>query len=588
MRRTKRPTIRSVLERLHPFLLIVAAGWYNAEVCLAATKTTSSAVTVKRSSGMAGQVDVSVKYAGLNGAASRLAEVRLQRNDRVLNINAVDLGGQTDLVLVIAPDAKLKMSSPELALQSISIKVDQSRPGNNGTLSIYIRRIRTSTLDLGGARRDAREFSGRINVKIEEGAVISVVNIGDVDLGEVSLYVDGRDPAASVSIVDASFERIVVAGSKTIGSNGKVMTQGNAGLSYFTIDAIPVVRPDDRSQYGNAPSIELTALDILQGQISLKPARNMGVAAESCSPVSNRFVLRLQRIGIGTGAGEKPTPSGLLGGQGALRVRASEIPCTELYLDDISLAGTLDGLFGELSKFVLGKVKEDKDSDVSALDIRASRLHRIWLGSVSLTNLALSVSQVSSSSSIERAEVDHFGFVRISRTARLPTPLLDEVTKQLSSSSSLPFADKVAIRQFLRDIRPMGFYSDTQQPVAKDVLFHILVLDSETYFNKPFTNILKWLTGFGIHLEYPFISFFIICVVFFVIVSIIWAVDEVGGSFPIGMYPLRYLGIISGWDKSFDQMSPWVRLLVYLHRLLIVLQITVVGLFIQNAVLAAL
>lgn len=536
-------------------------------------------VAVQRSPVIRGEVNVN---AIVNYSGSRLLKVRLQKNDTVLNIQQVNLNGQNDLVLVIEPDEK---HAQGLSLRAISIKVDQNAVGNSGSISILLRRIRTAILRLDGALPSGKQLVGRVDLKVEDSASASDVDIRGVNLGQVSTAIASRGTGARLSIADASFERIRIFGS----SPSDTSKQDYAPIAHLSIDAVPVVRSNNLSLYGSPPSIELAALDILQGEVILKPARKQDIGSSLCTSMANRFVLNLERVGIATGPGEKITPSGLEGGKGTLRIRAPEVPCAEVTLDELTLAGTLRANFRELNKLVLGRIKEDKDSDISAIEITASSLRRIWFGSVSVGKLALDVSTAQNSYKDERSELGHFGSLRISRTAMLPVQVLSEITAQLSSSGSLPFQEKVAIRQFLRDIRTTGFYSDTRQPVAKDVLFNVLSIDAETFYGPVLKKVLIWSTGLGVRLEFPIMVFVAFSVTFFAIVSVIWGIGKTGVSFRWKSYLPKYLAVISGWDKeSLGAMSPWVRLFVNLHRLTIALQITVVGLFIQNAVLAGL
>ena len=301
--------------------------------------------------------------------------------------------------------------------------------------------------------------------------------------------------------------------------------------------------------------------------------------------MTNRLVFRLSNVGIGVSS-KRLTLAGGGGGQREVKLEAPDLPCTELHVDNISIAGTLVVQTKELNKLVLGNVFEDKAAEVGALEIEATRLRELLIGNASMNQLSVTISPAPLDNS--GVEVRKFGSLRISRSAFLPTPMVDSVINDLQASGLRPYPEKVAIRQFLRDLRAVGQFSDTRKPMAKYALYQILTLDAETYYGPAITWVIVWLTGFGIWLSYPLTAFLVVSTICFLCVSAIWFRSSTLVPFRVRFYPLRYVGMILGLDKAIEQISPAAHAVIYLHRFILVFQITLVGLFIQNAVLAGL
>lgn len=265
------------------------------------------------------------------------------------------------------------------------------------------------------------------------------------------------------------------------------------------------------------------------------------------------------------------SPAGLPAGA---KVDLTNMSCADVSLEQVSLNYDVEIRSSALGELVLNGIAAAAGVSTT-LEVDTRNLRAFRAVDTSLDNFTLRMD----ASNDAKFNVPVFSRVSANGTVNIPYVLVDQLRKKLEGASKAEQTSSNYARSFLASLRSAGVFEDGT-PVVREVLFHLLRLETRRNYAWPIEYILLAFTGYGIRLLWPLLTF----------IGYVAALGMLNTYFMKKRLSISDIG--QGVMGLFDDApfgrsdSPvGARCVRWLFRVLVILQVTLVGLFIQNSVI---
>jgi|CXWL01.1.fsa_nt_gi hypothetical protein len=407
-----------------------------------------------------------------------------------------------------------------------------------------------------------------VNVKFVDGASAASITLSGGRYDEMAMFLnlnwsepEGRGRAAAVRISSVSFRTLALEGLDAI----VPVT--------LTISATPSIPAAGLG--GN--ELSLDKLQVLDGAIRLTrdppPAGTVRpTARQSCTIDENRLALSLVDVRIGV-----VTEAAMMAGdrRANLTVSTNYEPCIEVMLAEVDSDGTLDiegGVFGVV--VIDGYTGAPNRGDL--LVLRGDAIETFRMVRASIDNMQI---LASNQASLGTPSIPVWGSLEASGTVQLPSEFYASLDYSLRENGREQSATMSGVRSFLVDTRWRSFAGGHGNSAASTSLYIVLSNDARNIYGPVVSAIIDWFTGYGVNFWKPSAAF-----LFYFAAPLVFTVFWLQRGTPWVPNALEYLKTLV-FPSNASAMPKGVGPLLVLQRYLFLLQITLVSLFIQNAVL---
>jgi hypothetical protein len=317
---------------------------------------------------------------------------------------------------------------------------------------------------------------------------------------------------------------------------------------------------------------------LLRGNASMSVRPASGLVQDEtpqCNEAGRLVSFNLSRIDIGDERGRLDQ----FGTSSRLDLKLERSICMTLLLQDIRLFGNVEVRGGVLNLLAIDNVSDYMGGQVT---LGFTGVQRLNFGTASLNQLQL---EVTDQDNFGVPKIGKWGYVRVNESLSLPKSVYQVLATSLNDTSNDTTA--TGIRNFLVDVRWKSFSSEQpNERVASDMLMAVLSSDAREIFGPNVSGFLWFTTGYGKNLWLPGLCLSLLLGTPFLVSGTRWVISCVRSTGPRWASPGPYYSaLIAGDNTALLSTSPNLKYVVAVHRLLIAIEIGLVTLFIQNAVL---
>ena len=262
-----------------------------------------------------------------------------------------------------------------------------------------------------------------------------------------------------------------------------------------------------------------------------------------------------------------------------------DVGCSELTMSNVRLAGELSVSARVISGLTLDNVQREIGRGLS-VELYARGIRNLRAVDAEFENLEIASAQAGNFSFPPR--IVSFERVKADGTVVAPRLLVRALTERLLWDDREDQKQVHYARKFLSEVRRSGIYSDDLRPMSRDVLYGLLRLETRKQYNLFMEYVIRFFTGYGIYIFYPLVTFLAYSIIFLVAIGLF--VLKINGNSELNGTWRKVCGTslksMVSWDpQDLASGSGAVHGLGMAYRAILFLQITLVGLFIQNSLL---
>lgn len=453
----------------------------------------------------------------------------------------------------------------------LNVTIREIKGGQNGApLKIHFGGVRLGSVQITASGNSGSNAAIDLEIEQDDDSTVSNLDLRGGRYRQVHIVSDisklahSKQDPAQVTVVGASFHEI-----RLSGSTAETPVRLN-------IDANISAAPRQ-----GAPSFRLYNLNVLEGHVSIGidgvagdlPPKITPRPGASCDDDASRLLVGLNAITIGEAFPEtRPGWPGLLDmvltgdvcGSISINYLKSygEVRIKGHFIDELTLANSSDGS-GNDSRFV----------------VETGSLSHLLINSFSVGTLKITESN--EEPGLATLDVRTWRTLRASGPVTLPARLYRELGSILPHSPTPDLARFSGVREFLVSTRWRSYTSRPADRATHQSMHDVVQSDTQIIFGSVLSTCLEWFTGFGIDLRYPLLTFLAYILLPPLIIPTLLGIEFRQGV----MQHVSLLVFGVDTNSATPTSVKWLGLAARIQRLLIVLQVTLVSLFIQNIVL---
>lgn len=312
--------------------------------------------------------------------------------------------------------------------------------------------------------------------------------------------------------------------------------------------------------------------------IGLAPSGPKGDAMNvnaDCTNAGASLLLELYRTIVGNSRGRTDEA----GTATTLNMTFEPTTCLSLNLRDVDIYGDMTVKGSVLKELVVDNVDDHLGGK---LTFEFTGVKSLFFGTATLNRVLLNTSD---QGRVGDPVIAQWGHVQVDQSVSFPDTVYEALSTSLEDFPNDPTS--AGIRNFLVDVRWKSFSSEKpEKRAAPKVLYAVLNSDAQEIFGPTMASFLRITTGFGQNLWNPFFCLCLLALAPLLIacaVSLYRYINKVRNPW-IGPGPY-YSALIAGDYTELRVTTPKLAYAVSLHRLIIAIEVGLVTLFIQNAIL---
>lgn len=475
------------------------------------------------------------------------------------NVNLIPKSANNLASKLIFSGAAQRTSSLEDTTVDIQINhISTLSNGPTRELNIGFRNLRIGALTIQSSDNSGSPI--KLSISFENNATSNSVSLAGGSYSEIDIKINSEDSAIALSRTIAididDFENIVVAGAA-------IEKEENRPPVTLHIHAQYAEKP----KHSGVPSIELYQLQLLEGSIDIssqflhKKNDNLISPEINCSD-DNRLNTMLRDLTLGDDAYRE------------FKVKFPVQKCMEFSMQSVKGTGKLI-----LEGGILGELTFDGVHSDGLRGLRFSS-ETAGLNSLKATSVNLETLDIKTHDGLDAnlLNIQTWKTVHVEGTVSLPQNIYQKLDQVLREHANKQTAQISGVRRFLAQSAWDSYFSDTQRPASNEALYSLLRSDSKRIYGPVGAKVLEYFTGFGVQLSKPLITFLVYSGIFTMLSVFL-------GTAPsyISRLVCFLKNVIPGGSP--DETDIRVHRLGLTFRFFVLIQVALVSLFIQNAVL---